>query len=101
RRDHNVDVLVPRDANGSRNCGEVPADVLVGNEYPSRERARLPRQAVETLPTVKLVRKLAGARPEIAGAVDPRLRRRNEVRVGVDPLRIVRGQDMRLDAVRR
>ena len=62
--------------------------------------AAIDERAVETLPAVKLVRKLAGARPEIAGAVDPRLRRRNEIRVGVDPLRIVRGQDVRLDAVR-
>ena len=101
RRDDHIDPLCARDANRRRDRSQIPAHVLVRHEHAARKRARLARQPIEAAPAVQLVRELARAGPEVAGAMDPGLSRRHEVGIGVDPLRIVRREDVRLDSVRR
>ena len=67
-----------------------------GRSSPARKRTRsTPR------PAVQLVGDPPAARPDVAGAVHPRLRRQRQVRVLVHPLRVVRREHVRLDPERR
>ena len=52
-------------------------------------------------PAVLLVGDPPAARADVAGAMDPRLRRERQVGVLVHPLRIVRRENVRLDPERR
>ena len=101
RRDHCVDPLALDDSRRRRDRGQVPADVLVGHEQASPEQPDLRREALEALGAVKLVRRPLAGRPDVLRAMDPRLRRRDELVVPVHPLGVVRGEDMRLDPVAR
>ena len=56
--------------------------------------------ALEPGLAVQLLRRQAPARPEVAHAVHPRLRRRQQLVVHVHPPRIVRCEDVRLDPER-
>src|SRR5207248_6492581 len=62
---------------------------------------RLARVALEPLRPVELLGRLPALRAEVARPVDPGLRRRLELRVGVDPLRVVGREHVRLDPERR
>ena len=61
----------------------------------------MPFHQLEPGAPVQLLGELARARPDIARAVHPRLRRRLQLVVDVDPLRVIGREHVRLDAVRR
>ena len=96
-RQHDVDPLAAHDPDRGRNRGQVPGDVLVGNEQPPAEEPRLHAEPLEPLLAVQLLRRQPAAGPEVAGTVDPRLGRRQELVVAVDPLRVVGREHVRLD----
>src|SRR5581483_4961772 len=73
-------------------------DVLVGHEEPPPEQLRLPGEPLETLRAVQLLGGLATRRADVPDAMDPRERRRLQLVVAVDPLRVVRREHVRLDA---
>ncbi len=58
---------------------------------------RLHAEALEALRAVQLLGRLAPLRAEVARAMHPRERRRLQLVVAVDPLRIVRREHVRLD----
>ena len=97
RRDDHVDALALHDAERGRDRGQVPAHVLVGDEQPPPGELRLLGEALEPLRPVQLLRRLAALRPHVARAVHPGERRRHQLVVAVDPLRIVGREHVRLD----
>jgi hypothetical protein len=101
RRDHGVDPRPAHDADRSRDRGQVPGDAGVGHEQPPRGDLRLDDRALEAVRGAQLLGRLPRPRPEVPRAVHPGLRRHAQLGVAVDPLRIVRGEHVRLDAERR
>ena len=100
-RDHRVDPLAARDPDRSRNRGQVPAHVLVGDEQAPRREPRLGREQRQPCLAVELLGRLASLRAEVARPVHPRLRRHAQPFVAVDPLRVVGSENVGLDAERR
>ena len=68
-----------------------------GHEQPPARELRLHADALEPLRAVQLLGGLAPFRPEVAGAVHPGERRRRQLVVAVDPLRVVGREHVRLD----
>ena len=99
-RDHDVDPLAAHELDRGGDRGQVPAHVLVGNEQPAPEQARLAHREVEPGRAVQLLRRPAALGADEAGPVHPGLRRRRQLGVGVDPLRIVGREHVRLDPER-
>ena len=100
RRDHDVDALGARDAQRRRDRGQVPRRGLVRDDQPARQQPRLRRARARARLAVQFLRRPASPRPEVAHAVHPRLRRRQQLVVHVDPLRVVRCEHVRLDPER-
>ena len=100
-RDHDVDLVLADEPDRGGDRGQVPRDVLVGHERAAAEQPRLGRSAREALLAVQLLGGLAADRADVARPVHPGLRRHAERLVAVDPLRVVRGEDVRLDPERR
>ncbi|HET7043444.1 MAG TPA: hypothetical protein VFI37_01235 [Gaiellaceae bacterium] len=96
-RHHHVDPLAPNDPDRRGDRGQVPGHVLVGEEQPAAERARVDERPLGAGRPVQLL----GARPSLradeANTVDPRLRRHLELLVAVDPLRVFRSEHVGLD----
>ena len=101
RRDHRVDALAAHDPDRRRDRRQVPRHARVGEEEPTGRDPRLEDGALEAVGGAELLGRLAGLRADVARAVDPRLRRHAELGIAVDPLGIVGGEDVRLDAERR
>ena len=99
-RQHDVDPLAARDPDRGRDRGQVPGHVLVGEQQPPSEQARLGSGPLQARLPVQLVRRQATARTDVARAVNPCLGRRLEVVVAVYPLRVVRGEHVGLDPER-
>ena len=97
RRQHDVDPLALDDADGRRNRRQVPADVLVRHEQAASGQPCLHPDALEPLPAVELLGRLPALRPEVAGPVHPGERRRLQLVVAMNPLRVVRREHVRLD----
>ena len=89
---------LPHDADRRRDRRQVPAHVLVGDEQAPPGELRLPREAHEALRPVQLLGGLPALRAEVARAMHPGERRRLQLVVAVDPLRVVRREHVRLDA---
>ena len=100
RRQHDVDPLAARDRERLRDGRRVPGHVLVGQEQPAADRRGAHERELDAAPAVLLVGDPPPARPDVARAVDPRLRRQRQVGVLVHPLRIVRREHVRLDPER-
>ena len=101
RRDHRVDALAACDPDRGRDRRQVPGHARVGEQEASGRDARLEDGALEAGGRAELLGRLSRLRAEVARAVDPGLRRHAELGIPVDPLGIVRGEDVRLDAERR
>ena len=101
RRQHDIDPLAPDDADRRRDSGQVPTDVLVGEQQPPARETRVHADAFEPLAAVQLFRRLAAFWAEVARAVHPRERRRLQLVVPVDPFRIVGSEHVCLDAEAR
>ena len=96
-RDDDIDSLATGDPDRRRDRREVPADVLVRHQHSAERERRLAAGALETLEAVELLRREATLGPDVADAVDPRLSRRDEVVVTVNPLGVVGREHVRLD----
>ena len=99
-RDHDVDLVLANEPNRGGDGGEVPRDVLVGDERAAAEQPRLGGEPCEALLAVELLGRLAADRAEVARPVHPRLRRHAQRLVTMDPLRVVGGEHVRLDPER-
>jgi hypothetical protein len=100
-RQHDVDLLPADEANGDRQRERAPGDVLIRNEEPSPEQRRLRTDARETLLGEQPFGGSAGARPDVAHAVDPGLRRQLQLGAVRQRAGHVRGEHVRLDPERR
>ena len=100
RRQHDVDPLAAHDRDRLRDRGRVPGHVLVRHEQPAADRRRLQQRELHPGAAVLLVGDPPAARPDVARAVHPRLRRQRQVGVDVHPLRVVRREHVRLDPER-
>ena len=100
-REHDVDALAPGDRDRLGNRRRVPRHVLVGQEQPAADRRGTPQREVDPAPAVQLVRDPTPTRTDVASPVHPGLRRKRQLCVGVDPLRVVGCEHVRLDAERR
>ena len=100
-REDDVDPLLAHDPHSSRDRGHVPRHARVGQEQAPRGHLRLDERALEAVGGTQLLGGLACSRAQVARAMDPRLRRRPQLRVPMHPLRVVGRQHVRLDAERR
>ncbi len=96
-RHDDVDLLLLDDAACRRDRGQAPADELVRHEQPPGKERRLPQHAIEPLKPMQLLPREPPAGADVAHAVHRRLRRHRELVVAVEPLRVVRREDMGLD----
>jgi len=101
RRQDDVDALGPGDGDRLGDRGRGPRHVLVGDEQPPADGRRAADGEVDARPAVQLVGEAPAARPDVARAVDPRLRRQRQVSVLVQPFRVVGREDVGLDPQRR
>jgi hypothetical protein len=101
RRDHGVDAFVAHDAHGGRDRGRRPGDAGVGEQQPPAHHAGLGQGEVETIQGAQLFGRKPRLRPQVARAMDERLRRRPQLVVSVQPLRVVGREHVRLDPERR
>jgi hypothetical protein len=102
RRGHDdVDPLAANEADRGRDGRQAPGHVLVRDERPASEQARVRRSSLQASRPVQLVGGTPAARTDVAGAVHPGLRRRLEVVVTVDPPGVVRCEHVGLDPERR
>ncbi len=100
-RDDDVDPLGAHDLDRRRDRGRVPRHVFVGDEHAAIREERHLRGAFEPARAVELLGRPPTFRPDVARAVHPGLRRRDQLVVAVDPLRVVGREHVRLDPERR
>ena len=99
-REHDVDPLAPDEPDGDRQRERAPRDVLVRDEQAPPEQRCLRADPCDALLADELLRGTSRARPDVAHAVDPRLRRQLELLVRDGP-GDVRSEHVRLDPERR
>ena len=96
-RDHDVDPLPLDDAHGGGHGGGGPGDARIRQQQAAVGEPRLGEREVGALERVQLLGRKPRARPEVAGPVHERLRRRPQLLVAVEPLRVVWREYVRLD----
>ena len=79
--EHDVDPLAPDEPDRDRRRERAPGHVLVRHEQLAPQQRRLRAEPRDALLVEQLLRRTAGARPDVAHAVDPRLRRQLELLV--------------------
>ena len=97
RRDDDVDPVLAHEPDPGGDRGDRPRRVLVRDDEPPQLEPRARHGALETLRPREHLGRLAAAHAHVARAVHPRLRRHPQPLVAVEPARIVRREDVRLD----
>ena len=100
-REDDVDPLLADDPACGGDRGQVPGHARVGYEQPARGHLGLDERALEPVRGAQLLGRLARARAEVAHTVHPGLRRHEQVRIAVHPLRVLGREHVGLDAERR
>ena len=95
-----VDALAPYQPDRERRRERAPGRVLVGHQQLAPQQRRLRAEPRDALLVEQLLRRTAGARPDVAHAMDPGLRRQLELIVG-DRAGHVRCEHVGLDPERR